>query len=267
MFVRIARFRIKPQILNLLILYRTMVRPGFFCFLLVVFRQRRQAGKYIKELGEYSGKSENEVRRLFYDEEVAENVWRRVKPETEEEILRFYAETEECLFSNLRWHALDTQKFTSRFMLADFCRRHKVKTVLDYGGGAGEYCIFLSKNGLDVTYCDVYGVPWKFSKWRFERRGLPVKMLRANQDKLGKYDLILCTDVLEHVKNPLKVLSELHDALNMNGYLCATFPFSYPKEQHLFENRKYANTIEKDLVEMGFRFVEEDYLKYYKKQR
>jgi len=254
-------------ILNSHLVILITVHPQIFWFLLISFRQRRQAGKYIKELSEYIGKSKNEVRKLFYDEEVAEKVWKRVKPETEEEIFRFYAETEECLFSNLRWHALDIQKFTSRFKLVDFCRRHRIKTVLDYGGGAGEYCIFLSKNGLDVTYCDVYGVQWEFSKWRFERKSLPVKMLRANQDKLRKYDLIICTDVLEHVRNPLKVLSRLHDALNINGYLCATFPFSYPKEQHLLENKKYANTIEKDLAEMGFKFFEEDYLRYYKKRR
>jgi len=244
-----------------------MVGRQTLSYYLSVLKQKIHTRRLIEELCEYTGKSKTEVKNLFYNEALSEEAWAKANPETEEEILRFYSESEEPMYTNLRWPSVDLKKFKSRFKLLNFCRQHNIKTVLDFGAGAGEYCLFLAKHGFNVTYCDVHGVIWKFSKWWFDRHGVSVSMLRAGQDKLGKYDLIICTDVLEHVKNPLKKLAQLHAAIEVNGFLCATFPFKVPKNQHLLENVKYAETIENALLEMGFKFCIEDYFRYYQKSR
>lgn len=236
-------------------------------YYLSVLKQKIHTRRLIKELCEYTGKSKAEVKKLFYNEALSEEAWAKANPETEEEILRFYSESEEPMYTNLWWSSVDLTKFKSRFKLLSFCRQYNIKTVLDFGASAGEYCLFLAKHGFNVTYCDLYGVKWKFSKWRFDRYGVSVHMLRAGQDKLGKYDLIICTDVLEHIKNPLKKLAQLHDALKVNGFLCATFPFAIPKRLHLLENVKYAGIIENVLMEMGFKFLIEDYFRYYQKRK
>jgi len=236
-------------------------------YFLSTLRQKIHTRRLIEDLCEYTGKSKTEVKNLFYNEALSEEAWAKANPVTEEEILRFYSESEEPMYTNLRWPSVDLTKFKSRFKLLSFCRQYNVKTVLDFGAGAGEYCLFLAQHGFNVTYCDVYGVIWKFSKWRFNRYGVSVHMLRAGQDKLGKYNLIICTDVLEHIKNPLKTLTQLHNSIEVNGFLCATFPFKVPKKQHLLENVKYAKIMENVLMEMGFKVLIEDYFRYYQKSK
>mgnify|MGYP001145944129 CR=1 FL=1 len=228
-------------------------------------RQKPLITECLKELCTFTGKPESVVKAMFFNEDLAEAAWRKRNPQSEEEILRFYAEEISTAFVDLRWNTLDPTKYKSRFKLLNFCRSSNVEMVLDYGAGVGEYCIFLSQNGFKVTYSDVYGVGWEFAEWRMQRRNVDVEMLRAGVDKLGKYDLIVCTDVLEHVKNPLKILQTLYDALNDNGFLAATFPFEVQKAQHLEENKKYAKTIKDDLAKLGFKFVSEEYFKFYQK--
>ena len=70
---------------------------------------------------------------------------------------------------------------------------------------------------------------------------------------------------MEHVKNPVKVLADLHGALSSCGFLVATFPFDVGKHQHLEENVKYAQTIRATLKEMGFKSISKGYFEYFQK--
>jgi SAM-dependent methyltransferase len=42
------------------------------------------------------------------------------------------------------------------------------------------------------------------------------------------FDVIVCTQVLEHIANPFKAASELHRILKPNGHLLLTVPAAYP---------------------------------------
>ena len=44
----------------------------------------------------------------------------------------------------------------------------------------------------------------------------------------GSFDLVICTEVLEHSKYPESILSEIHRVLKPNGTLILTTPFIYP---------------------------------------
>jgi len=44
------------------------------------------------------------------------------------------------------------------------------------------------------------------------------------QNKFSNFDLIICADVLEHTKNPNKVLLELLKSLSSNGYVIISLP-------------------------------------------
>ncbi len=234
-------------------------------YLRVALKQKLHAKEDINELCKFTGKPKAEVERLFWDKTLSQDKWTKINPQTEAEILRFYAETETPMYTNLLWYVTDIAKYKSQSELLKFCQTNNVKSVLDYGGGAGEYCIHLAKQGLNVAYCDVYGHTWKFSQWRFQRRNLKVQMLRAGQDPLGTHDVIICTDVLEHVKSPVNVLANLHGALCGGGFLVATFPFDVRKPQHLEENVKYAQTIRTTLKEMGFKAIGKGYFEYFQK--
>ncbi len=80
-------------------------------------------------------------------------------------------------------------------------RARGIKKALDFGCGPGPVLkVLLSRLGFDV---DIYD-PYFFPERVFEKK---------------QYDLITCTEVLEHLKNPLEVLILLESLLKENGIL------------------------------------------------
>lgn len=92
-------------------------------------------------------------------------------------------------------------------MLEDFLRRgvtafgNDIRTALDFGCGPGPVLAGLLKEmGIEVDVYDIYFFPGKAYE-------------------VKTYDLITCTEVLEHVRDPLAMLSRLKNHLNRGGLL------------------------------------------------
>ena len=224
------------------------------------------AKRSIDEICLFTGKPERETTKKFYNFELTKDEWEKAKPKTESEIGRFFAETDAYIYACLRWMATDPAKYGSQSKLLKFCQKQNVHSVLDYGAGVGQYCILLAQHGIDVTYSEVYGKLWQFCEWRFKQKNLPIKMLRCEVDPLGSYDLIVCAEVLQFVRDPALIVKSLYDALNPNGHLCLTYCFKqkpgFPQNE---KNNKYADTFDTILREIGLRFVNQDYFLYFQK--
>lgn len=218
----------------------------------------------ILEVAQYTNKPVKEVQALFHKPNLVDQAWDKTNPKTERDILQFYAETTAYIYADIRWNVMDPSKYNSRFVLLDFCKEQQIHEILDYGASVGEYCIFLAQNGFRVAYCDVYGKTWKFAEWRFKIRNLDICMLKVADTLSEQYDLIICTDVLEHVKNPPALLRKLYAALKPSGFLVATWCFT-GGGKHLEENEKYATTIFEILEKIGYRRVGENYFHFLQK--
>lgn len=82
-----------------------------------------------------------------------------------------------------------------------------IKTALDFGSGPEPVlAALLKKMGYEVDIYDIYFAPEPVFK-----------------DKT--YDLITCTEVLEHLKNPLETLKLLKSLLNAGGILAVMTMF------------------------------------------
>lgn len=82
-----------------------------------------------------------------------------------------------------------------------------IKTALDFGSGPGPVlAALLEEKGFDVDIYDLYFSPE-----------------RIFQNKT--YDLITCTEVLEHLNQPLETLKLFQQHLNQNGILAVTTMF------------------------------------------
>ncbi len=104
-----------------------------------------------------------------------------------------------------------------------------VKTTLDFGCGEGEVLpILLERRNI---FCDRYDLFY-----------FPKKVYVGK-----KYDLIVSTEVFEHLSKPLDVLKDLLSHLNKNGYLLLMTYF-HPSADEKFVKWFYI----KDVTHIGF---------------
>lgn len=79
---------------------------------------------------------------------------------------------------------------------------HSGTEFLEFGGGTGVMCEFVSGLGKQVTYLDIPGHVFDFASWRFRKHGFPIKTVLAQPGKLvidRSYDVIFTDAVLEHL--------------------------------------------------------------------
>ncbi|MGA2723068.1 MAG: class I SAM-dependent methyltransferase [Bryobacteraceae bacterium] len=106
-------------------------------------------------------------------------------------------------------------------LLREFPRQGAGRRVLDIGCAGGYLAEILAQRGFSVTGIDLPGTPHP-SGIHFVAadldRGLPV--LDAS------FDYIVCADVLEHLRQPERLLRECRERLAPGGALIASLPNS-----------------------------------------
>jgi GT2 family glycosyltransferase/tetratricopeptide (TPR) repeat protein/2-polyprenyl-3-methyl-5-hydroxy-6-metoxy-1,4-benzoquinol methylase len=100
----------------------------------------------------------------------------------------------------------------------------EAKRVLDVGCAAGAFGESLKRR----QKCEVVGIELD-AQAAAEAKGRLDKAVEADVEALdlsplGKFDAIVCGDILEHLREPGEVLCRLHGALNESGVLVASFP-------------------------------------------
>ena len=102
-------------------------------------------------------------------------------------------------------------------------RETKNKICLDFGSGVGTHSIALIENNNMVHMLDVPGKLQEFARERVGRRenySIRHRIL-PNAYKLSDnlYDIVICSDCLEHVQSPLKELQRIHKSMKKGGIL------------------------------------------------
>ena len=127
-----------------------------------------------------------------------------------------------------------SRKYSMMQIMKHFLLPENIKTVLDWGGDAGQY------------------IPDEFvnaRKYVFDISGIKVLdniSLITNPEELKKYDwdLILCDHVLEHVPNPQKTVNEILSVMKEGSYLYLELPTEkYAEEYRLYGNKEYPTHI------------------------
>ncbi len=128
--------------------------------------------------------------------------------------------------------------------------------MLDAGAGDCVYKeIFKHVNYESADFCQV-DKPYATVTYTCNLTAIPVKD--------NKYDLVLCSQVLEHLPNPEQVLQELFRVLKPNGRLWMSAPFFYEEHEQPYDFYRYTQFGVSHLVKKtGFTIDKIDWLEGY----
>jgi 2-polyprenyl-3-methyl-5-hydroxy-6-metoxy-1,4-benzoquinol methylase len=107
-------------------------------------------------------------------------------------------------------------------------RKLKNPKVLDVGCGTGDLLtIPLAKRGIDITGTDIHQESIDHAKTASAGLSNAKFICGSLQDVVGKYDVVILSEVLEHVDKPIDLLAALKSLLTAEGVLLLTVPNGY----------------------------------------
>lgn len=132
-------------------------------------------------------------------------------------------------------HYWETRQLTSvdrrtrlRIGLIDNMLGHRSGQMLDVGCGRGSTSAYFAESGFDVTAIDLspLAVEWT----RRQHHKIRAAVIDLETDAVnGQYDVVLCLEVLQQVREPVKALQKLVGTVSDGGELFV----SLPNEFHL----------------------------------
>ncbi|MDO4629970.1 MAG: methyltransferase domain-containing protein, partial [Planctomycetia bacterium] len=187
---------------------------------------------------------------------------------------KFYEETDSFLYEVIVWNASSEKCKMRAWILA--CLRRLGLThgkILLCGDGIGVDSLYFAQLGYQVSSFEVSRYGTAFARNMFRKYHAKVRIYNSleeirnksgngikeeigiNEENVvrndtdaenGNFDVILCLDVLEHLPNPLKAVSEVVKFLRPGGFFIHSSPFylvAPPWPTHLEKNRKYSGKI------------------------
>lgn len=101
-------------------------------------------------------------------------------------------------------------------------------SVLDIGGGQGQFSLSLAQQGAQVSLCDISDEMLKLARDQFTAANLPLITERCSLQEAAEtfpntYDIVLNHAVLEWLENPFEALPLLADKVKSGGLLSLMF--------------------------------------------
>lgn len=161
----------------------------------------------LEDLIEYTGKPPQLViNRCYYAK--AELAWKWLEwSEKKEGIVEFYRNTDLYIF-DLTYYQLGIVSTVDKMI--EETKKLRLKKILDFGGGIGEYTIrFMKETKTEITFLELKNsITMSYAKYRFRKHKISPKIVDETypwQDE--KWDGIIAMDVLEHLEDPATVIS------------------------------------------------------------
>lgn len=110
----------------------------------------------------------------------------------------------------------------------DFSLPHKGATVLDIGGGQGQFSLWLAQQGANINLCDISAEMLTLAQAQFDEQGFNLNSEHCALQEVdavfpGTFDLVLNHAVLEWLEQPLQALPILASKVKSGGWLSLMF--------------------------------------------
>ena len=161
--------------------------------------------------------------------------WLEKNPETPEEILAFYRESDRVGEDIADWHNEGTFRQEITGVICQVAKNNDVKSVLDFGCGQGDDLMALAalEQGIALMGVEV-NEPLRSA---FLESGLPVVESLEDISPVEKFDMVICIDVLEHLVNPQETVARLLERIPLGGlFIERTSTMDIENPTHLTSN-------------------------------
>lgn len=156
-------------------------------------------------------------------------------------------------------------------VILNWLKGEKIKTILNAGCGSGELSFILALKGYEVTgfdldkdYIDMANK--NAQKMRVKKCKFSVSDIEKYKSKIN-YDVVIATDVLEHIKNDKAALKKLTSFVKRGGSVIITVPagqylFGFHDEQ-LGHFRRYSINSFKKIVPQNLKTIKIRYFGFF----
>lgn len=143
------------------------------------------------------------------------------------------------------------EKFQAEMVIKSLKRKNialKGARVLDIGSGRGGYSYALTNNGAHAISLDM-----EIKKFTAANKGFINADAASLPFKPYSFDIVFCSSVIEHLKEPKKMLLEIRRILKKEGICYLSFPpFWSPVGAHQFKPFHYLG--EKTAIKLARKF-------------
>jgi 2-polyprenyl-3-methyl-5-hydroxy-6-metoxy-1,4-benzoquinol methylase len=222
----------------------------------------RALDEHNKQLVGRVAQLEDEIARLAKIE-AAYNRWREVETLIEPLMALDPAERLKIMSTDQGLYGVGTQNAPARDAWVEKTLKALPKglRLLDAGAGECQYkkhCAHLTYVAQDVAVYDGSGdVGFQNPGWSFEKVDIICDIVDIPQPD-ASFDAVLCTEVLEHLPDPVRALDEMSRLLRPGGMMIITAPFWSMTHQAPFHFATGFNRFfyEHHLARLGFDIVE-----------
>jgi SAM-dependent methyltransferase len=168
-------------------------------------------------------------------------------------ILDFYRTTESYIFELMAANNM-IETLNSYCVFLEEIKNKNITQVIDYGAGVGSLVILLKEKKYDVIYADLKSKTSDFARWRFKERQMDIPFLELDDNikQLTESDLIICTEVLEHIPNPEELILSFK-----SKYLAISESFDYIDEfcTHLPQHKGKSSKFIQMMYKLDFKLI------------
>jgi hypothetical protein len=159
--------------------------------------------RIFNDLVEYTQLSRNLVLQKCADaEKELALLWKGKK-----NVIEFYQNTDLYLFDLTKYQLILEYQNKIKEMIKQI-KELKLKKILEYGGGIGEFSLLCFEDDLDTSYYDLDGKTKDYALWRFKKHNCYINIEKPGcLDK--EWDIVNIMDVFEHLENPEEIIAKL----------------------------------------------------------
>lgn len=114
--------------------------------------------------------------------------------------------------------------WATRKAVFEYSKKFKNPLILEVGSGLGYLTYAFRKAGFNITGLDISETAVAIAKERYGDYYISGDLYKYSIEKAGSYDIVLLTEVIEHIDDITSFISALSKLLKPNGQIVMTTP-------------------------------------------